>query len=230
MQVDDASIWREIALSLSRGLVVTVQVTALASLVALCLAFVAGTGQLAPWRAVRWLARAYIEFFRGSSAIVQLFFMFYVLPLFGVRADPLLVGVLGLGLNVGAYGSQVVRAGILAVDRGQRDAAVAIGMTGWQTLRRVVLPQAIPLMLPPFGNELIALLKLTSLVSLITLTDLTFAARTVLDRSGHATEVYTAVLVTYFILAFPLIRLTRRLERTNRLATGLSNLATERPT
>lgn len=230
MQLEDLGLWRDIASALSKSLFITIEVTVLASLVALCAAFLAGTAQLAPWRPVRWLARVYIETFRGTSALVQLFVMFYVLPLLGLRLSPLTVGVVGLGLNLGAYGSQVVRAGIVAIDRGQRDAAVALGLTGWQTLRRIVLPQAIPLMLPPFGNELIEMLKATSLVSLIALTDLTFAGNLFVEQRGHALEVYMALLFTYFVLALPLKRLTRHLERRTRLiAGGLSDLATERP-
>jgi len=223
-------LWRELGTFLLRGIPVTLEITALASIVALCAAFVSGTAQLAPWRSVRWLATVYIETFRGTSALVQLFVLFYVLPLVGVSASPLAVGVFGLGLCFGAYGSQIVRAGILAVDRGQRDAAVALHMTGWQTLRRIVMPQAIPLMLPPFGNELIEMLKSTPLVSLIALQDLTFSARIFIDGKGHATQAYATLLFIYFAFALPLSRLTRRLERRTRLAAGgLSDLATERP-
>ena len=201
--------------ALLRGAGVSLKVTFGAAAIGLAVAFAAGLLELSPSRLVRGCVRFYIEFFRGTSAIVQLFFMYYILHLLGLSLAPYTVAVLALGLNVGAYGSQIVRAAILGVDRSQREAAVALNLTPFVAFRDVILPQAIPAMLPPFGNELIELLKLSALVSLITLADLTWSAKTILQTIGpsHVTQVYLLVFAMYFLLAFPLTRLVAWLER-----------------
>jgi len=137
----------------------TVLLTVLGSAVALVVAFVAGLGRLSPVAAVRWLATAYIEFFRGTSIFVQLFWIYFVLPMTGLWAPtPMQAGVLALGLNVGAYGAEVVRGAIQAVPRDQYEACIAVNLTRFQRMRHVILPQALPLMLPTFGNNAIELL------------------------------------------------------------------------
>lgn len=191
----------------------TLQLTVMAAVVALALAFVVGLGRLSRWRLVRWAARTYVEIFRGVSALVFLFFVFYVLPIFGLTLDPVPSAVLALGVINGAYGSEVVRGAILTVDVGQRDAAVALNMTPWLTMRRIILPQAVTLMLPPFGNMIVDLLKATSLVSLIAVTELTFAGHQLLFATGRYLEVNVLVLVIYFVIAQPFAQLTRFLER-----------------
>jgi polar amino acid transport system permease protein len=162
---------------------------------------------------IRTIAGLYVELFRGSSLLVQIFYFFFVLPLIGIRLDPFTTGVVALGLNVGAYGSEVVRAAVLNVDPGQREAAIALNMPSGLAMRRVILPQAFVAMLPPFANLLVELLKGTSLVSLITLTEVSFAGRQLLQQQGHALEIYSLVLLIYFALAYPLTRLVRVLER-----------------
>ena len=151
------------------------------SALALVVAFVAGLGRLSRLlRRVRWLATIYIEFFRGTSIFVQLFWVYFVLPFAGVTLTPLQAGVLALGLNVGAYGAEVVRGAILvgAAGAATRPASRSIS-TRCQRMRHVILPQALPLMLPTFGNNAIELLKATAVVSLISLTDMTFQAQVV---------------------------------------------------
>ena len=199
--------------ALLRGALVTVAVTVLAAALALLLSFAVGLMRLAPSRAVRTVATAYVEILRGTSALVQLFYLFYILPLFGVRIDPFTTAVVGLGMNFSSYGSEIVRTTILSVDRGQWEAARALDMPGALALRRVILPQALAAMLPPFGNLLVELLKSTSLVSLITLTDLTFAGSRAIVSTGRPGIVWLLVLALYFVMAFPLSRGMRRLER-----------------
>src|SRR5581483_3269676 len=160
------------------GVWLTVQVTVVGCIVAVVLATIAALGKLYGARPLRWVATIYIEFFRGTSALVQLFWLFFVLPDFGISLDPFTVAVLGLGLNIGAYGAEVVRGAIQGVTRGQWEATVALNMSRAQALRRVILPQALVAMIPPWGNLFIELLKSTALVSLITLSDLTFRAKT----------------------------------------------------
>ncbi|MDX1664087.1 MAG: amino acid ABC transporter permease, partial [Candidatus Promineifilaceae bacterium] len=141
--------------------------------------------------------------------------IFFVLPLppFNFSISAFQAGVLALGLNVGAYGAVVVRGAIRAVPRGQIEAAIALNMSRSLMMRRVILPQALVRMLPPFGNLLIELLKATSLVSLITLSDITFQALTLRQSVGRTTEVFTLLLVIYFLIAYPLTLGVRWLER-----------------
>jgi polar amino acid transport system permease protein len=133
------------------GFVITIQQTGCAILVAIVIALAMGTMRLAHWRALRYVATGYIELFRGTSLLVQLFWIFYVLPLLGVRLEPFMAGFLAVGMNLGAYGAEVVRGAILAVPRGQTEACIALNMTPFDRLRRIILPQAIVIMLPAWG-------------------------------------------------------------------------------
>ena len=168
-----------------------------------------GVLRLSPYRWLRQLSLVYIELARGISAIILLFWMFFALPiLFGLPSlPPELAGILALGLNMGAYGAEIVRGAIEAVPKGQSEATIALNMTDRQRLRYVVLPQAIAIILPPYGNLSIEVLKGTSLVSLITLSDLAFEANqirtnaVVLDTPVSTPVLYINVLVIYFILA-----------------------------
>jgi polar amino acid transport system permease protein len=198
---------------LARGALVTIEVTILAAGVALVLSFAVGIARLARSRPLRIVATIYVEILRGTSALVQLFYLFFILPLVGITVDPLTTAVAGLGMNFSAYGSEIVRGAILGVDRSQWEAARALDMPRSLALRRIILPQALAAMLPPFGNLLVELLKSTSLVSLITLTDLTFAGSRVIVASGKPGVVWLMVLCVYFVMAFPLSRAVRHLER-----------------
>ncbi|WP_029098452.1 ectoine/hydroxyectoine ABC transporter permease subunit EhuC [Brevibacillus thermoruber] len=205
--------------SLAKGAALTVEVTVLSALVAFAASFLAGFGRLSRRKSVRALTAVYVEVFRGTSLLVQLFWLYYALPLLGVELPPLAAGVIALGLNHGAYGSEVVRSAVLAVPRGQTEAAIALNMTPWQRMRRVILPQAFVMMIPSFGNLLIELLKGTSLISLITLADLTFQGMVLRTFDASRTfEIFALVLVVYFALAYPLTLGMRGLER--RLTAG----------
>jgi polar amino acid transport system permease protein len=197
---------------LLQGAKVTLEVTLMAAGVALVLAFVVGLARLAPARPIQFVATVYVEILRGTSALVQLFYLFFILPLFGIRIDPMATAVIGLGMNLSAYGSEIVRAAVRNVEGGQWEAAVALNMSPATALRRIILPQALLAMLPPFGNLLIELLKATSLVSLITLTDLTFAGSTMIASTGRAGQVWGLVLLLYLAMALPLNWLVQRLE------------------
>jgi polar amino acid transport system permease protein len=181
--------------------------------VAVPVAAILAIGRKSPHYFLRWPAGFVIELFRGSSALVQLFWAFYVLPLFGLTLPPLVCGVLVLGLNQGSYMSEVVRAGLEAVPKGQREAAVALGLPARYRLFRIVLPQALPLMVPPFGNELITMLKFTALVSLVTIQDLSFRASLIGDTLGQSGPIFGLTIVVYFVLALILGGLVRLLER-----------------
>ncbi|MDT8857843.1 ectoine/hydroxyectoine ABC transporter permease subunit EhuC [Paracoccaceae bacterium Fryx2] len=205
-----------------QGAVVTAELTVLGCALALVAAFVAGLGRLAPFAPLRWLATVYIEFFRGTSIFVQLFWVYFVLPFAGVTLSPLLAGVLALGLNVGAYGAEVVRGAILSVPRDQYEACIAVNLSRWQRMRHVILPQALPLMLPTFGNNAIELLKATAVVSLISLSDMTFQAQVVRAQTGSTLVPFATILVLYFIMAMVISTGVRALER--RLTRGLDGV------
>ncbi len=203
----------ELAPPLLEGLAVTLEIMAGAVVLAVPLALAAGVGRLSTLRPVRWLASIYVEVFRGTSALVQLFWFYFVLPLFGVQLPAMLVGIVVLALNAGAYGAEVVRGAIRAVPPGQREAGVALNLTRGQIMRRIVVPQAIPAMLPPAGNLLIELLKNTALVSLITITDLTFRGQLLRSETLRTTEIFTLMLLLYFAVALLITDGVRLLER-----------------
>ncbi|QPC88318.1 ectoine/hydroxyectoine ABC transporter permease subunit EhuC [Mesorhizobium sp. NBSH29] len=205
-----------------QGALVTVQLTVMGSALALVMAFIAGLGRLSRFFAVRALATAYIEFFRGTSIFVQLFWAYFVLPFVGVTLTPLQAGVLALGLNVGAYGAEVVRGAIQSIGREQYEACTALNLGRWHSMRHVVLPQALLVMLPTFGNNAIELLKATAVVSLISLTDLTFQAQVVRAQTGNTLVPFTTILILYFMLAMLISWGVRSLER--RMARGLDGV------
>ena len=205
-----------------QGALVTAQLTLFGSALALVVAFVAGLGRLSRHAPLRWLSTVYIEFFRGTSIFVQLFWVYFVLPFAGVTLSPLAAGVLALGLNVGAYGAEVVRGAILSVPRDQIEATVALNLTRFQRMRHVVLPQALPLMLPTFCNNAIELLKATAVVSLISLTDMTFQAQVVRAQTGSTLIPFVTILVLYFLMATAISMAMRALER--RVTRGLDGV------
>lgn len=197
---------------LLKGAQMTLLVTLAAAPVALCLAIAAGLARRSGSRLLRYLAIAYVELFRGTSLVVQLFYFYYVMPLVGISIDPISTGIIVLALNHGAYGSEVVRAALGSVPKGQYEACLVLGMSAPLAMRRIIFPQAFVAMLPPFGNLLIELLKSTSLLSLITIFDLTFAGNALFQTTGRTVEVYGMVLVLYFLMATGLTLVMRRIE------------------
>ncbi|MER9337950.1 ectoine/hydroxyectoine ABC transporter permease subunit EhuC [Mesorhizobium sp. M0293] len=195
------------------GVVLTIKLTLLGSLLATVVAFAVGFARLSKAACLRIPARLFMEFFRGTSMIVQLFWAYFVLPLVGVSLTPFQAGVLILGLNSGAYMSEIVRGGMLALPREQYEACIALNLGRWQRLRYVFLPQALPLMIPPFSNSAVELLKSTSIVSLISLSDITFRAQTVRTQTGDATVPFITILIIYFALAMILSTLISSAER-----------------
>jgi polar amino acid transport system permease protein len=195
------------------GLRVTLQLTVGGAALALLLSLAAGLGRGSRHRWFRWPANLYVEIFRGTSALVQLFWFYFALPFFGVSLPALVTGVVVLGLNSGAYGAEVVRSAITNVPRGQWEAARALNLDPRTVLWRVILPQALPMMLPPAGNLLIELLKNTALVSLITLSELTFTAQVQRAATLDTVPLFALTLLIYFAVAQVLLAGMRRLER-----------------
>jgi polar amino acid transport system substrate-binding protein len=162
---------------------------------------------------LRWFASSYIEVVRGTPLLIQLYLIYYGLPNIGIRLSAFVAAVLGLGLNYAAYEAENYRAGIQAIPRGQMEAALALGMTRWQALRRIILPQAFRIIIPPVNNDFIALFKDSSLVSVITMVELTkvygMLAMSTYDYIGLG--LMTAAI--YFALSYPASLMANRLER-----------------
>jgi polar amino acid transport system permease protein len=184
------------------GLWVTVYMTVLSAALAVVIAFALGLLARMPALLPRTFARVVIEFFRGTSLLVQLFWLFYALPLWGYRLEPVTVGVLAFGLNFGAYGAEVVRGAINAVPKPQWEGAIALNLSPFDRMRRVILPQAYPLMIPPFNNLLIQLIKSTPLLFLIIITDLTAVADQYRAAVGNEAFIFGLLLIVYFMLAY----------------------------
>lgn len=197
------------------GARLTIQVTGLAVLWGTVVAIVLGVASLSPVRPLRWLVRVYVEVFRGVSAIILIVWVFFALPEFDIFLSPLQAGVLALGLNMSAYGTEIVRAAVKAVPRGQTEAAIAINLSAARRLWSVTLPQAVVTMLPPYGNLLIEVMKASSLVSVIGLADLTREGQTLrLGRGApDSIDIFGAVLVIYFVISLALTAVVRLLER-----------------
>lgn len=204
---------------LLKGAWVTVQLTVYSTVLGAIFSFVFGLGKLSHNPLVRYPSAAFVEIFRGTSLLVQMFWLFYALPIagaslgFDVRIPPVIAGVLALSANIGAYGAEVVRGAILAVSKDQYEAARALNFTRRHTLWRIALPQALPEMMPPFGNLAIQNLKDTSLVSLITITEMSFVAERLRNLTQDSTTIYTLVLVFYFIMALILAWLIKLLAK-----------------
>jgi His/Glu/Gln/Arg/opine family amino acid ABC transporter permease subunit len=167
-------------------------------------------------RPVVWLVIAYVELMRGTPLLLQLIYIYYVLPELGIRLDAFSASVLGLTLNYSAYISEVYRSGIQGIAKGQGDAAAALGMTRPLALRRIILPQAIRLVIPSLGNFLISLFKDTALCSVVSVQEVLFTAQLIAARNYQYFTLYTVVGALYFIVGFGAARLVDQLERRTR--------------
>src|SRR6056297_722186 len=205
--------------SLIEGTAVTVTILILSTILAFIFAFGAGLARLSKIPLIKIPAVAYIEFFRGTSALVQLFWIYFVLPFFGVDISALTAAIVALRLNTGAYGAEVVRGAILAVPHGQYEAATAFNFSSYQRMRYIILPQAIPAMLPTFGNLLIELLKATSLVSLITVGDITYNSIMYITNTMKITEIFIIILLVYFAISQVVTFIMKKVEQ--RVTLGL---------
>jgi polar amino acid transport system permease protein len=206
----------EVIPQIAQGLEVTISILIASSLFAYMMAFIAGLSRLSNNVILRKATGFYVEVFRGTSLIVQLFWLYYAIPmLFNVElGSNWVIGVIAIGLNYGAYLSEVVRSSILNVDKGQSEAATALNMSRFQRMRLIIFPQAVRMMLPEFGNYTIQILKGTSLVYLIGLTDILYYGDIIRSTNASITPiVYLVVLGFYFLLALPLIWLTRKGEK-----------------
>ncbi len=189
--------WRELA----HGTLVTVEVTAGAIVLGCVIGMLVGLGRLDPRRTVLYgICTAYVAFIRGTPLLVQLFIWFFGLPYFGINLPAFFCGVVGMGMYSGAYVSEIVRGAIQSVARGQLEAARSLGMPDGVAMRHVIVPQALIRMIPPLGNEFIALIKNSSLVSLLTIADLMHEGQKIISVSYRSLEVYIAIALVYFVL------------------------------
>lgn len=198
---------------LLRGLAVTLEATLAGFVFSLGGGLVLAIGYRSHSPAVRAVSRAIVEFLRNTPLLVQLYFLFYGLPLIGLRFSALISGVLGLGIYYSAYIAEVYRGGVDAMPQGQWEAAQALGLSRAQTWRRIILPQAIPPVIPVLGNYLIGMFKETPLLATITIPELLSAARQVTGMTYRYTEPYTMVALIFLTISYPTSLFFRRLER-----------------
>lgn len=203
----------EILANILAGINVTIMVTLLGMLYAVPFAFVFGIAQHFTTGGTRLIVTSIIEFWRSSPVIVLIYGFYFSLPSLGVHLSAMTVGSMVLGLNIGGYGSQAVRAALQALDKGQVEAGYALGFRRLRILWLIELPQALAAMTPTFINQFIQLIKGTALVSLITLTDMTFRAKEISQLRYDPVGTYTALLVAYFIICYPATILGRWVER-----------------
>jgi polar amino acid transport system permease protein len=196
-----------------QGTIVTVELTALSLVMSIVLGLAAAIGKLSGRRFAVWIANAYVELIRGTPALLQLFVIYFGLTSWGINLDSFTAAVITLGFIGGAYLAEVFRAGIESVDRGQVEAAVSLGMRPAPVMRRIVLPQALVLTLPPFTNFIIALIKDTSLALTIAVPEIMYRSYDVASQTFRSMEVYAMAGAIYLAICLPLSRLVKVLER-----------------
>ncbi|CAN7779727.1 amino acid ABC transporter permease [Caballeronia sp. LjRoot34] len=200
------------------GWLLTVELTLLGAIGSVVFGHLALALQLTRCAPLRWLARLYINFMRGTPALVQLFMLFFTLPLIGLGGRPMLAAALTLGLNSGAYTAEILRGNLRIVTTGQYEAAIALGMSPIRIALRIALPQMLKASLPALINEFTILLKTTPLASVVAVTELTYAGQIVIARTYTSTQVMLLVSVGYLAVALPVIYAARRVQRKPREA------------
>src|SRR6476646_9622576 len=198
---------------LLQGVVLTIVVTIGSLLLSTVLGLVWAMMRVSGIRVLSLLSASLINVIRGIPIIVLLFYLYFVMPEFGVTLSALQAAILGLGIAYSAYQAENFRAGIEAIDKGQIEAAQAIGMSWWQTMRRVVLPQAVKIVLPPYGNVMIMMLKDSSQASTITVAELALQGKLIASSTFKNTSVFTMVALMYLTMSIPLILLVRHFEK-----------------
>ena len=189
------------------GLGLTVGLSVLSMAASLILGLLVSFARLSPWRLLRAVSSVYTDFLRGTPLLVQLLWIYYSLPILtGVTFSPFTSAAIALTLNLSAFVSEVYRAGIQSIGRGQREAALALGMSGWQAMRRIILPQSIRRVLPPLGSIWVSLFKDTALVSVIAVPELMYRGKVLSIETYRPLEIYTAVAIIYFLVTYPQAR------------------------
>ena len=206
--------------ALLQGAGITISVSLLSFALALVLGLLLGLGRISRVGPVRVMSACYIQFIRGTPLLLQLFFIYYVLPYAGVLLSPFLSGVIGLSINYAAYMAEVFRAGIQAIPKGQWEASAALGMSRKLLMRRIIVPQAIRIIIPPLGNFFVSIFKDSALVSVITLRDLTFTAEILAAATFKHFEIFAMVAAIYLAISYPTAKLVEWVERRLEIALG----------
>ena len=200
------------------GAGVTIQITVLSTAIGFVIGLVVGVARISHLRPLRLLAEVYVEFFRGTPLLVQIFLFYFALPaITGQRIDPFIAAISACGINSGAYVAEIFRAGIQSVDEGQMEAGRSLGMTWLQTMRYIIVPQAFKRVIPPLGNEFIAMLKDSSLVSVIGFEELTRRGQLIIAKTYGSMEIWLSVAVIYLAMTLTISRLVAYLERRYRV-------------
>lgn len=196
------------------GAGVTIQITVLSTAIGFVIGLVVGVARISHLRPLRLLAEVYVEFFRGTPLLVQIFLFYFALPVItGQRIDPFIAAISACGINSGAYVAEIFRAGIQSVDDGQMEAGRSLGMTWLQTMRYIIVPQAFKRVIPPLGNEFIAMLKDSSLVSVIGFEELTRRGQLIIAKTYGSFEIWMSVAVIYLVMTLTISRFVAYLER-----------------
>ncbi|WP_409190213.1 amino acid ABC transporter permease [Bradyrhizobium sp. RDM4] len=199
---------------LAYGLLVTLKYTIYTCAIGLAMGLFVALLQLTPWPLLRWAGRIWVEFFRNIPLLVLLMWTYYALPIFlQIQIGKETAGILGLGFYASGFYAEILRAGVQSIDRGQTDAAVALGMGYVQRMKRIILPQALRRMVPPLMGQTIMQLKNTTLLSVLTIPDLLYQAGYIASITYRPMEVYTVIGAVFILILFPLSALSRRFER-----------------
>lgn len=196
------------------GAGLTIKITAISVALGVAIGLIVGVARISENKPLRALAICYIDFLRGTPLLVQIFLIYFALPaLIGQRVDPFFAAIAACSINSGAYVAEIFRSGIQSIDKGQMEAGRSLGLSWGQTMRYVVLPQAIKRVIPQVGNEFIALLKDSSLVSVIGFEELTRSGQLIIARTYASLEIWPCVAVIYLIMTLAISRFVAFLER-----------------
>ena len=196
------------------GAVVTIQITVLSVLLGVLIGLFVGIARISSFRLIRWAAAVYVDFFRGTPLLVQIFLIYFAIPVItGQRMDPFMAAISACGINSGAYVAEIFRAGIQSIDEGQMEAGRSLGMTWGQTMRYIIVPQAFKRVIPPLGNEFIALLKDSSLVSVIGFEELTRRGQLIIAKTYGSLEIWFSVAIIYLAITLTISQFVAYLER-----------------
>ena len=196
------------------GAGVTIKITAMSVAVGVIIGLFVGIARICRIKPLEWLAAVYVDFFRGTPLLVQIFLVYFALPvLTGQRIDPYIAAIGACGINSGAYVAEIFRAGIQSIDEGQMEAGRSLGMTWGQTMRYIIVPQAFKRVIPPLGNEFIALLKDSSLVSVIGFEELTRRGQLIIAKTYGSLEIWISVAIVYLVMTLTISRFVAYLEK-----------------
>ena len=196
------------------GAGVTIEITAFSVAIGFFIGLFVGIARISQFKVLRIMAAVYADCIRGTPLLVQIFLIYFALPMaIGQRVEPFIAAVAACGINSGAYVSEIFRAGIQAIDVGQMEAGRSLGLTWWQTMRFIILPQAFKNILPPLGNEFIAMLKDSSLVSVIGFEELTRRGQLIIAQTYGSFEIWMTVAVLYLIMTMAISRIVAFLEK-----------------